>query len=366
MTPEGYYTGSALIAQDRLYVQNGEEISSIEQYNELLFRPDLVAAKGRDGVLPDALRTASAPKILARDGLPPLVRILGPDEGVLSARDVTLKLRVIERSGGIGRVVISLDGMPVVLSEAGRGLSVVAATDASPAASAPGTVMEVRVSLRGGENLVEVSASNKAGTIESPRDSRRYTVPETSAGKPKLVMLLVAVQRYRDGALRLAHSVEDAIGFQASMTRSGGSLYNEVRVTRLFDAEVTRKGFDAAFTSLAGTVKPEDVFVLYFAGHGVANDVDGEYYFLPVDFRYRDRKSIVEQGISKKEILDDLVKIKAEKSILFFDTCNSGSFLEAASSRGLTEKTAVDRLKRAIGRVMIVASSNTQVALEGY
>jgi uncharacterized caspase-like protein len=105
---------------------------------------------------------------------------------------------------------------------------------------------------------------------------------------------------------------------------------------------------------------------LYFAGHGVANDADGEYYFLPVDFRYKDRKSIVEQGISKKEILDDLVKIKAEKSILFFDTCNSGSFLEAASSRGLTEKTAVDRLKRAIGRVMIVASSNTQVALEGY
>jgi uncharacterized caspase-like protein len=179
-------------------------------------------------------------------------------------------------------------------------------------------------------------------------------------------MLLVAVQQYRDGALRLAHSVQDAIGFQAAMSSSAGTLYQEVKATRLFDSDVTRAGFDRAFDSLAGKVNPEDVFVLYFAGHGVANDEDGEYYFLPVDFRYRDRKSIVEQGISKKEILNDLVKIKAEKSILFFDTCNSGSFLETPASRGLSEKTAVDRLKRAIGRVMIVASSTTQVALEGY
>lgn len=32
----------------------------------------------------------------------------------------------------------------------------------------------------------------------------------------------------------------------------------------------------------------------------------------------------------------------------------------------MAEKTAIDRLKRAVGRAIIVASSDTQVALEGY
>jgi WD40 repeat protein len=365
-TSEGYYGGSERLARERVYVQDGDVVSSIEQYQELLYRPDLVALKARDGKYPDAIRTSSLPAIIARDGPPPIVEILSPDSGDLESREVTLKFRVQDRGGGIGNVIVFLDGMPVVLSEAGRGLSVVAATDTQQAEAKQGTVMEARVSLRGGETLVEVSASNRAQSIESARASRQFRVPQALASKPRLVLLIVAVQQYRDGALRLAYSTADATAFKDAMQRSGQALYREVVVKQLFDAEATRAGFEDAFDALGSVVESEDVFVLYFAGHGVANEDDGEYYFLPVDFRYRDRSSIAEQGISKKLILESMLKIKAGKTILFFDTCNSGSFLDSPSSRGLSEKTAVDRLKRAIGRVMIVASSSTQVALEGY
>ena len=363
-TPEGYYGGSEKLARELVYVQNGDAVSSIDQYHEIFYRPDLVAAKASQGRLPEGLDAQSLPALLSRDGLPPKVEILSPDPGPLKSRDITLKLRILDRGGGIGKVTVSLDGMPVVLSEPGRGLAVVKASDTTE--SQKGTLMEARLSLRGGDNLVEARAFNRAGSIESARAARSYAVPQAIAGKPRLFLLLVAVQQYRDGALRLAHSVDDAVAFQTAMSRSAGGLYREVVARRLFDADATREGFDAAFDEMGAQVAPEDIFMLYFAGHGVASDADGEYYFLPVDFRYRDRTSIPEQGISKKEILEGLLKVRAEKSVLLFDTCNSGSFLAAPSARGLTEKTAVDRLKRAIGRVMIVASSDTQVALEGY
>jgi hypothetical protein len=362
-TPEGYYGGSETLARERIYVQDGDAVSAMDQYHEIFYRPDLVAQKAAQGRLPEGLNAVSLPALLSRDGMPPKVEILSPDPGPLEDRDITLKLRILDRGGGIGKVTVSLDGMPVVLSEAGRGLNVVRASDTD---AKEGTLIEARLSLRGGDNLVEVRASNKAGSIESTAAARQYAVPEAIAGKPRLFLLLVAVQQYRDGALRLAHSIDDAVAFQAAMSRSSGTLYREVVARRLFDADATRAGFDAAFDEMGASVAPEDIFMLYFAGHGVASEEDGEYYFLPVDFRYKDRASIPEQGISKNEILDGLLKVHAEKSVLLFDTCNSGSFLAEPSTRGLTEKTAVDRLKRAIGRVMIVASSNTQVAMEGY
>ena len=61
-----------------------------------------------------------------------------------------------------------------------------------------------------------------------------------------------------------------------------------------------------------------------------------------------------------------LANVLAMKSLILLDTCNSGSFAEAIVSRGLTEKTAITKLSRAVGRATIVASSKNQSALEGY
>jgi uncharacterized caspase-like protein len=61
-----------------------------------------------------------------------------------------------------------------------------------------------------------------------------------------------------------------------------------------------------------------------------------------------------------------LTYIQATKSLLLLDTCNSGSFAEAIASRGVLEKTAINKLARAVGRATVVASSKSQVALEGY
>ena len=50
---------------------------------------------------------------------------------------------------------------------------------------------------------------------------------------------------------------------------------------------------------------------------------------------------------------------------MLLDTCNSGSFSDIRI-RGVEEKTAVSRVVKATGRATLMASSKTQVALEGY
>ena len=81
---------------------------------------------------------------------------------------------------------------------------------------------------------------------------------------------------------------------------------------------------------------------------------------------YTSEDAIIEQGISMSDFKRYLSKVKALKLLLLLDTCNSGSFAEAIASRGMLEKTAINKLVRATGRATIVASSKDQVALEGY
>jgi len=107
------------------------------------------------------------------------------------------------------------------------------------------------------------------------------------------------------------------------------------------------------------------VFVLYVAVHGVTNKDDGNYYYLPVNFRYTSDKAVAKQAMSNEFFQENLSKIKAQKSLVLLDTCNSGAFSNIRT-RGIEEKTAVARLVKATGRATLMASSRDQVALEGH
>ena len=61
-----------------------------------------------------------------------------------------------------------------------------------------------------------------------------------------------------------------------------------------------------------------------------------------------------------------MAQVPAQKSVLLFDTCESGSLTEEAVTRGLEAQAAIDRLARAVGRTTVTASTDTAPALEGY
>jgi uncharacterized caspase-like protein len=173
------------------------------------------------------------------------------------------------------------------------------------------------------------------------------------------------VNKYRDKTLWLNYSVPDGQSLAGSLKASASSIFAGVHVTEVYDADATKPGIAAAFRKISAAAKSNDVFILYLAGHGIT--LDGRYHFLPVDFRYLNEDSIRTASIDQGDLQRWMADIPAMKNLVLLDTCNSGSFVEAQTvTRGIAEKTAITKLIRATGRAVISASSDTQVALEGY
>jgi uncharacterized caspase-like protein len=222
------------------------------------------------------------------------------------------------------------------------------------------------ISLQSGKNTIGFKATNRAGNIESNTDEIVVNYKGRSSKKPNLYILAIGVDKYRDGDLWLKYSKADALSFVDSIKTASKPLFKNIHTTTLLDRDVTRAKVLETFTKIGSKTTREDVFMLYIAGHGITDVKTGAYFYLPVNFRYKNENSVREQGLSQNDFKLALSKIQAMKSLTILDTCNSGSFAEAMASRGVLQKTAINKLTRATGRATIVASSKDQVALEGY
>ena len=77
--------------------------------------------------------------------------------------------------------------------------------------------------------------------------------------------------------------------------------------------------------------------------------------------------AVVKQGIAQEEWQAWLARIPARKSVLLFDTCESGSLTgEGKETRALERGAANDRLVQATGRTILTASSDDTDAFEGF
>ena len=175
----------------------------------------------------------------------------------------------------------------------------------------------------------------------------------------------VGVNDYWDGRLRLSYAAPDATAVAKAFRKAGAGLYSDIDATVVLDADATIPHLDQVFADLGKRVASGDVFVFFMAGHG--KTIDGRYYFLPQDFHYRDEGSIEKDGIDQKRLQGWFAEIPAKKSVLLFDTCESGSLTGAnVALRGLGQMEAVQRLIWATGRTTLTASTDDAPAQEGY
>lgn len=363
-TPEGFFDASPG-AEDLIgwHLNRGRdkaaEFVSGSAMFKFFYRPDLVQAKFEGKDISAYLKDFDINTILNQKTLPPKVRFI-TRPAASDSHDITLRAEVCDNGGGVGDITLYLDNMPVVVDSIGRGLRAVSkGTEGCQQ-------FEKTITLQNGSNSISLMAYNKNNTIESTRDSITITHREAITRKPTLHLLAIAVNSYRDGDLRLKYAIPDATALAAAVQKTTGGLFEKVQLHTIYDAEATKEGIAEQFAKIGATTRREDVFLLYVAGHGITNRIDGAYYFLPYDFRYTGEDALTKQGVSENDFKKYLAQIQATKSLLLLDTCNSGSFAEAVASRGMIEKTAVNKLVRAVGRATIVASSKDQVALEGY
>jgi len=384
LTPEGFFSGTPEAAKS-LSVIKGLQALSIDQVFDQLYRPDLVREKLAGD--PKGLVKAAAAKInldmAIGSGAPPAVKVVGAPTNV-AAESVRLEVEATDQGGGIGKVEWRVNG--VVTGLGNRGLARTdpvpalagGASSESPSGTAPATSsppptpspktlrLTQDVTLVPGENTIEVVAYNAAGLVASRPEAVKITSTASVAKGPgKLFVLAVGVNDYFDSRLALNYAVPDAKAIVDGFQTAKGDVYGAVETKLVTDAEVTPEKLEAVLSEIGAKAKPQDTFVLFVAGHG--KTVDGRYYYLPRDFRYRDETSFASAGIGQTLFQDWLSRVKAQRSVLLFDTCESGSLTEDRPAlRGVERAVAMEKMTAAMGRTTIAAASDDKPALEGY
>ncbi len=367
--PEGFFNsasgGEALVGY---HLNRGSdkagEFVGVDQLYDLFYRPDLVARRLEGGyekeILAELRRIGDVRQVLA-SGLPPVVELFTPQKKLLTSKELysdlrnfTLKLRVTDKGGGIGRVVYRVDGVTFEKP-----------ADARPIPDLPpgrrSGIIRRTLTATNGDHDVTVTVYDRNNKIPSQPLKLKVHVEDPRHRPPSLYVLAVGISSYRDYDLKLRYAATDANAMAEELGRRGRGLFEAIEVERLLDREATTDGIKRAFKDLARKVKENDVFVLYLAGHGTVMD-DGKYYFVPWELRYENEEALRKGSIDQGKLTTLLGSIPALKSLVMLDTCNSG----AVAARGLVVKTAIDLLMRATGRNFLAASSDSGLAMEGY
>ena len=357
ITPAGFFMASAEGA-NLLSVVRGFEPYSVLQFFDHLYRPDLVVEtlKGDpEGNYEDAASKLNLEKILD-SGPAPEIELRKTEK---AGDTVRLTLRLVGTGGGIGRKLIwrvngLTQGDPTPPELEGLADDVLASA----------TVTQTLQVDPGQTNTVEVTAYNGAGLLATP--PLRITIDAfgvTTEERPRMYVLALGVNTYRMKDYQLRYAVKDAQEFAEALKVVGSTLFAEVSVMPLLNEQVNEENIAAAFDKIAAEAKPTDVFVLFVSGHG--RSVAGRYYYYPQNLDFASRQTY-QDGIGQDMWQKWLAKVPAQKTLLIFDTCESGAAGRLIRGTDSVRQTAMDQLQHATGHNLIAAAGSTKPALEGY
>jgi hypothetical protein len=270
-----------------------------------------------------------------------------------SGNEYELKARVTPASAqaGVGELKLFINGVEVQ----GRG-----------EAPLGGGLVTQRLPLAPGTQTVGLRAARRDGKVLSDLvTAAPVQVKAIGAAQPVLRVLAVGISTYDDASFStgVKFAALDAEELTRSLRAGAPGLYRDVDATVLTGRKKTDlKTIDAELKALVQRAKPEDVVVIYLAGHGKAPE--GKYHFIPADFIYDGPQAFNGQRTLSHERLESLLKgLGAGKRLLILDTCASGATIEGRD--GDTEqKDALSILMHSTGRHILAAASPQGKALE--
>jgi hypothetical protein len=306
--------------------------------------------------------------LVLNSGAPPEVSIVSPkpesrsaDMNVVVEAKISVK-SAADKGGGIGRVEWRVNGITKEVQNVDR-----------PAESTTGGLnLKHFFALGEGENLIEIIAYNHENLVASP-PSRVLVAVESSTPRPRpnLHVLAVGIDKYRYDVLNLKYAAADAKAISAAfgLPNAGKDIYEQIFVhDPLLDEQVTAENLKKKLEEIGKEMRPDDVFVLYMAGHAVTDAVLGRH-FIPHDGNYenQDREKLIATSIGQDQLQEWLALIPALRSVLIFDACESEQTTSDFTPFRVSQKpVAVANLSKASGRTMLAATTGFGAALEGY
>jgi WD40 repeat protein len=324
-TEEGYYAASP--GGERLMgwqINNGYDqpatVHPAARFRKALHRPEIIAHLLEAGSLAAALKKAEGDTAAPRrvvDVLPPRVRLLAPAARRLELKQPRLEVTAEAQGRGshpVTALQLLLDGRPY---EGDKSLR--------PVSAKPGETTSARwqVEIPDGKHQLSVAARSAVSSAVSDELEVTWAPPVPPAPPdvpptlPALHVLAIGIDKY-PGPLELRCAVRDATKLEKTFRDFSSPLF-AVQSQVLADQQARREDILAGLDRLRQKMQPQDVAVIFYAGHG-ERDSKGNFYLLPHDV---DPGNVVKTGITGAELKQKLANIKG-KIVLLLDACHSG------------------------------------------
>ena len=361
LTPDGLFDGSPAAWNQILwrFSSNLFDVAPVELFFNDYYHPGLLAD------LYAGKRPVAPQNITQKDRRQPTVKVAVNDAQVAAAqirsRTIGVKIEVSQALAGAQDVRLFRNG---ALVKAWRG-------DVLKGQSR--VVLETQIPIVAGPNRFTAYGFNR-DNVKSADATVVVTGNENLRQPGSLYILAIAVNKYANSQFDLRYAVADATDFASQLQRQETQIkkYERTEIISLQDARATRANILAALTSLAARVKPEDAVVVYYAGHGTAQQ--NQFYLIPHDLGYVGSRNqidaaalqtILAHSISDRELERVFEGIDAGQFLLVIDACNSGQALEAAEKRrGPMNSRGLAQLAYEKGMYVLTAAQSYQAAME--
>lgn len=293
----------------------------------------------------------------------------------LDPHDPQLRLTLVNRGGGLGRVTVLINGKEVLADARDASVD----PTAGRAELAPLSLAGHPYLIPGQKNTIEVRAYNVEGYLSSRGVSIDFEAPGTAVTeKPTLWAIVVGVSDYAGEQIDLRYAAKDAEDMAHSLKVAAARLFGADRLQLKLlttsagaDADApTRENLKAAFRA-ARQAKATDLLVVYLAGHGVNHGgQDGDFYYLmsaAAGGDLGDPAVRASAAVSSQELTEWIKEIPALKQVLILDTCASGRVVEKLSSKrdiASSQIRSLDRMKDRTGLYVLAGAAADAVSYE--
>jgi hypothetical protein len=325
------------------------ESYSIERFFDQFFDPSLV-----ENALEDSPRLNQINLIEQLESSPPpIIEIISPDNNTMTVENTTrLLFKTTNMGGGINEIRVTNNG---------KGVAGFRVTEEKVQKKGKSMFSTFDVALVPGLNVVEISAFSE-GRIESKKQRIDITMDAPDV-KANCYILSIGINEYTNPSLNLNYAKKDAASFSTIFRIKGKKLFENVEIISLADKKATRENIATEIRKIAELANPQDVFFMFYAGHG--SMLDEKFYFIPTEVvRLYDADKLKEFAIADTQMQDMLKDIKALKQMIVLDACHSGASTEVLALRGSSEEKALAQLSRTTGIHVLAAAGSEQTAAE--
>lgn len=256
----------------------------------------------------------------------------------------------------------------------------------STVATADGIVCTFDLSRRGsiwlqpGRNSVEISFYDQRqrlhyasfllnyGSGTAPPKSAPGGMPERLAGQKYAVVVGVSKYANRGNGLEnLRFADRDAAAFREFLRSPGGGALPSENIRYLVNEDATVQNVRSALFTFLTKARPEDLVVMYFAGHGAADPNDRRnLYLLTYDTKPEDMGGTAFPMWQLQDVFTRILKTR--HVVTFTDSCHSYGISGERLGTGAKDNNLINQyLSKMAGegdRAVITASDISQLSFE--